>query len=93
MPGAPPPFESLLVGVDGDPVELDRAFDRLAADWNQAPLPSRAKHEHVGRDRVAHERCGEPLRVEDEGFVPERAFQAFNQRVGVDAPVGIAGEI
>ena len=93
MPGAPAPFERLFVGVDGDAVEFNCAIDRLPADRNQASLPGGAEHEHVGGDRVAHERCGETLRVENERLVAKRVFQAFDQFVGVHAPVGIAGEI
>ena len=93
MAGAPAPFERLFVGVDGDAVELDCAIDRLPADRNQPPLPGRAEHEHVGGDRVPHERRGQALRVDNERLVAQRVFKALDQVVGVHAPVGIAGEI
>ena len=69
---APAPFERLLVGRDRNAVELDRAIDRRAAEWNHSLLPGGAEHEHVRSDRVAEKVLGETLCVEHESVVAER---------------------
>ena len=89
----PAPFERLLVGVDRDAVELDRALDRGAADRQEAALPGGAEHEQVRRDRVAEQALARRCASRTSARSPSDGGQALDHRLAVDAPVRIAGEL
>ncbi len=92
--GAPPPQEGLPVEFDGNPVQLDRAQERIFCKRHPAFLKRVAEHEHVGGDRIAHE-SGREFSGRDEFDVfRARGIDDVRLQVGsAKLPVGVLDEI
>jgi len=48
--------KSLLVLLDGDAIQLDRAHQRVRCHRHQALLPRGTEHDHVGKHGIAEQR-------------------------------------
>ena len=60
--GPPPPQEGRQVHLHRHAIERDGFRNRLAAEWNEALLPSIAQREEIGGDRIAQELRGDLAR-------------------------------
>ncbi len=89
--GAPAPQEGRAVGLGGDAVQLDGAFQCRPSDRNHPLLPGQAEQEDIGRDRVAGELRRQRRGVDHrQGAAAELAFQRRHQRRLGEGAVGIA---
>ena len=86
--GTTAPQERGLVHLHGGAVQLDRLVQRVGRDRHEAALHRVAEHEHVGRDRVAHQRRRDArraheLRVLGTDGVTDRVAQRFARELEV----------
>ena len=84
--GAAAPVERPLVGRHGDAVQFDRLDDRGFLQRHHALLQGIAEHEHVGRNRIAHQAGGDGGRF-------ERLEPSFAHRLPDDVQQGRAREL
>ncbi len=92
--GAAAPAEGGEVHRHSGAVQLDGALDRLMGEGDQALLIGVAQDEHVGGDRIAHQRRGDAGRVEElDRIGAGRGFDRELQGVGREGEVGMAGEL
>ena len=88
-----PPQEGATVLLDGHAIELDRPIDGRMGQGDQAFLPGRAEQEHVGGDRVAHQRGRQTQRLHRQPALTEDRSEASGQPVGIRVPVRVAGKL
>ena len=89
------PLERLLVGVDRDGIQFDRAQQRFVRERNPALLPGEAQHERVGVDRITHDGGGKRIRV-DKGSIrirADRITKFASKTCAAKLPIRIAHEV
>ena len=90
------PRERLLVLLDLDTVQFDRPHDRFVRYGDEALLPRRAQHQHVGINGVAHQSGRHLVRIEQGEVrfaddVADRVDAVRGTQAGVAMPDEIAG--
>ena len=84
-----PEKEGAHVLLDGDAIQQDRLHQGSVPDRHQPKLPGKAKHHHVGEDRIAHKGLSHAVGIHRRKMIAS-SHSANRLQPTVDGEIGIA---